>query len=240
MPTFIVANNTDLKAPIRLDEKDAHHLTRSLRAKEGDRVCVTNNAGLLATLEIISTAPLAFKEISRRISPPLPDITLGIPLIQHERLEWAVEKLSELGISRIQLITTSRCQLRDYSPSRLKRLEKIARSAQVQSGRAWPVSLLAPLPWRELRDKSQNNYAIRVAAVISEPPAANTSNPGKFQDQAKSILALVGPEGGFTEEEVSQMQEDGFTFVSLGETILRTETAALALACRLRHETSKP
>lgn len=224
MPTFTVTNDSEFSRPITLAPEDERHLTRVLRPRVGESLQLTNGQGRLAQARIDSLQPLVITVLSVADGAPALPITFLLPLIDQTRLEWAVEKLTELNIATIQLITTRRTQSQGLSPSKFTRLKKAAVTAQKQCGRVWPVNLTEPtsLPLA---------LNISASAKIVAAPSGTAPLPlPRHSESTSKTLLLVGPEGGFDDNEVQTIAASGFAGLNLGATILRTETAAVALS----------
>jgi len=108
MPTFTIANNADFTRKIELSPEDERHLLRVMRAKPSEIFQVTNGKGKIANVKIVTTNPPAFEVIGIMDGEPLLPLTTYLPLIEQTRLEWAVEKLSELNVEKIHLMATAR------------------------------------------------------------------------------------------------------------------------------------
>lgn len=240
MPTFIVAN-ANFSEPFALNPDDEHHLTRVLRVHVGETFTITDNKGQIATCAVTALKPFAFsiEKISTGTQPLA--CTVYLPLIEQQRLEWAIEKLTELNVACVQLVTTERTQLHTLADNKFMRLEKIARTAQIQCGRAFAIEISLPQPLLDiipspLAREGQGEGCIIVAhpspvGAVREPPSISAHEDGRFANRPydKHHHLVIGPEGGLTENEIDKLRTLNAHFVNLGETILRTETAALSL-----------
>jgi 16S rRNA (uracil1498-N3)-methyltransferase len=144
--------------------------------------------------------------------PPDPPLSVGFALHKGERPEWAVQKLTELGIDRIITFTTARTVIRldDAGIARRgERLRRVARDAAAQCRRLRLPRIDDPLPYETL--------------LAGEDSAIAVAEPGAPPLVAGTTCVLVGPEGGFTEDELTRAP----TLVGLADTVLRTETAAV-------------
>lgn len=230
MPTFISANDDEFSLPIRLSEDDEHHLARVLRIKAGERIFVTNNRGRVAELEVKALMPLAFDVIAVHTAEAPAPVTVCLPLIDQDRLEWAVEKLTELNITKLRLITTEFTQIRELKLTKFGRLTKASIAAQKQCGRATPLTILPPTPLDQI------DYQAGSVKIVASPTAET-----KIRDVLSELsplswkYVLVGPEGGFSPAEEKLLQGEDFFQANLGESILRAETAALVMATLARY-----
>ena len=148
------------------------------------------------------------------------DLTLVLAIFKFDRLEWAIEKLTELGVARIVPVVARRTEahLAKAAEKRAERWRRIAREAAQQSRRLAPPEIAAPAKLTAVL--SQRGIVLSEAG--GEPLArlaANASTP---------LVLAIGPEGGWTEDELAAFDAAGWTAASLGPTILRAETAAIA------------
>ena len=209
----------DLDSP-ELDEDDLHHLLRVLRLRDGETVGLSDGDGAWRLGRLSrGSAPGASVEAVGEVQhdpPPTPRLTIGLALPKGERAEWAVQKLTELGVDGIAVLETERSVVRwagDRADKGLARLSRVARQAAAQSRRTRLPHLMGPL--------SVADFPVATTAV-AEPGA--TVGPG-----LERPAVLVGPEGGWSESELpSEMVR-----VGLGPGVLRTETAAVAAAALL-------
>ncbi len=225
MPIFIIKNNPGLKLPLELSKEDEHHLLKVMRIRCGEVVWLTDNQGLKACATVQETKPLTFAVTSQELVPKPGAITACLPLIDQKRMEWAVEKLTELNVETIQLMHTNRCQQKDLSKDKIERLNKISVTAQKQCERCWPLTILEPIPLKEMTFEKDRNYFFghKPTPVLSE------------RSESKEPTIFIGPEGGFTDEEIAFLTKNNAQAISLGSTVLRAETAALALAITLKY-----
>lgn len=215
MPTFIVKNNPGFKNAIVLFPEDEHHLVKVLRAHVGEHVEFTDNQGTIATAVLKSLHPFRLAVISTRSAPRPVPLTICLPVIERARLEFAIEKLTELNVETIQLMLTARTQKKNIA---LARLQKIATAAQKQCGRAWPVVI------EDVVDLNELATGEKTLIVAHQGTSEKPTHP----HHEKTTL-LIGPEGGFSPAEITLLQSQSAHFVSLGPLTLRTETAAVAL-----------
>jgi len=203
---------------------NAEHLARVLRARIGQEFDVVAD-GRVRCGRVISVAPerVEFELGEDLPAAALPDITLLLAVFKFDRMEWAIEKTTELGVARIVPLIAKRTDshLASAATKRVERWRRIAREASHQSRRVSPPEIAAPLP---LQDAVALSAVLRV--VLSE-------GEGQFSLKqavagAKGSLAVaIGPEGGWTGEEEGAFRENGWVAASLGPTILRAETAAI-------------
>lgn len=225
MPTFITNNNIGLSAPIELTTDDAHHALHVLRLKTGETVHVTDNHGTVGTVKLTSTTPLSFDLLETRFLKPPRNLTVLLPLIDRDRLEWCIEKLAELNVSTVQLIATERTQKSTLNENQFKRLNVISETAQKQCGRAWPMTIKPTTPLKSIcfTDNSQIFFGSTL------PESIANANPLSALQNERPILICIGPEGGLTETETNHLKSHHAIPIHVGDTILRAETAAITL-----------
>ncbi len=214
---------------------DARHLTRVLRVEVGQRYEISDNRNVfLAEIETARKEQVVFKTIEKLPAPAEEArIVLCAALIKFDHFEWMIEKATELGVARIVPVLAARSEhgLERAAHKRLERWRRIAMEASQQSRRAY-------LP--EIDEPSRFQDAIALAAThrfVMDEDAAAPPIGGAIpvsRNASDEIAMLIGPEGGWTDEERSAAQESQWTRVSMGPLILRAETAAIAALAVIR------
>ncbi|HTU48187.1 MAG TPA: RsmE family RNA methyltransferase [Bryobacteraceae bacterium] len=212
-----------------LTGRDAEHLVRVLRAEPGQVYELSDNRDLyLAEVEVARKSLVSFRVLEKMDTPvPAVHVCLLAALIKFERFEWLIEKATELGVSTIQPIESVRTErgLAEAAIKRLSRWEKVALEASQQSRRVHLPRIEPPF---RLAKSPQVDANVRL--LLDENPAARPildSLPAE-RTPADHVALLVGPEGGWTDEEREQAVRTGWLACSLGPGILRAETAAVA------------
>ncbi len=208
---------------------DARHLTRVLRVEAGQRYEISDNHNVyLAEIETARKEHVSFRTLEKLALPePRVRLILCAALIKFDHFEWMIEKATELGVSEIVPVETIRGErgLERAAYKRVERWRRIALEASQQSRRAFLPEVSEPEP---LRDALAREASYRFA--LDENPAAPPLNAAlpttRISQDAVSLL--IGPEGGWTEQERAEFTAALWTPVSLGPLILRAETAALA------------
>jgi 16S rRNA (uracil1498-N3)-methyltransferase len=217
-----------------LPEAQAHYLSRVLRLNVGAGVQLFDGSGLEYQGELTEVGK---KQVRVQLSQCLPgqadsslSIHLGQGLSRGERMDWAIQKATELGVNAITPIVSERCEVRlsdERADKRLAHWRQIAISACEQCGRSTVPVIHPPLPLSEWLHSTEAELKL-VLHPVAEPLASHES--------PQSLAFLIGPEGGLSDAEVLQAQGAGFHAARLGPRVLRTETApvvALALAQHL-------
>ncbi|MFT3855023.1 MAG: RsmE family RNA methyltransferase [Ilumatobacteraceae bacterium] len=198
----------DLELP-ELDERDTHHLGRVLRLRDGQSVTVSDGRGRWRTA--VWRAGAVEPDGETCGPSPRPAVTIAAAIPKGDRLEWMVQKLTEVGVDGITLVDCHRSVVRwdaARAGAQRARLTRIVRDAAMQSRRTWLPELAGPVPLVSVLDGD--------GAVVVADPA------GAVFDVAAPVTVVVGPEGGFTPDEVA-----GAQLVALGDHVLRVETAAV-------------
>jgi len=220
-----------------LSGDEFHHLRHVLRLKIGDTVtlCDYQNKEYRGTIAWFS-ASSAEIEITHVLSPVSPQmsLTLAQSLLKGQKMDFVVEKATELGVSCIMPVvsTFTVAQLsHERRGERLARWQRIAQSAAKQSGNPVP-QIFPPRPFRALLDAIPPESGKILLYEREQNLTLKTF--AQTHPIFSSLYVMVGPEGGFTEEEVARAQQIGFQTVGLGPQILRAETASLAavVLCR--------
>ncbi|MEJ0034247.1 MAG: RsmE family RNA methyltransferase [Bacteroidota bacterium] len=205
-----------LKENINSLEGDEAHHAKVLRLSVGDEILVTDGKGLLCEAAIASGG---FKVLNQKTLTRNHSINLFVaPTKNSDRIEWLVEKATEIGIDSITLVECQRSERRKVNHDRLI---KTAISAMKQSQQAW-LPVINNI--RSLPDIISSSFDQKFIAYVDH------TNPDQLKDLVKkkhSYALLIGPEGDFTDDEVQLAIKNHWQKVSLGPTRLRTETAAL-------------
>jgi 16S rRNA (uracil1498-N3)-methyltransferase len=216
----------------------AAHLSRVLRAEIGQEFDIATEAGIRrGTIISISDDRVEFTlgEESRLTSRnSAPKITLALAIFKFDRMEWAIEKCTEIGVARIIPVIARRsdAHLAAASAKRHERWQRIVRQAAEQSRRSAPPEISAPIKLKELTGGGALTAGITDRVVLAES-LADAGEDMRLGDILRSqsspgeVALAVGPEGGWADEELTWFRETGWIAASLGGTILRAETAAI-------------
>lgn len=195
-----------------------------LRLAVGDRVEAFDDTGRTAVAVVTALDPvLALHAEAITAAPPLATVTVASAVPKGERADWMIEKLSEIGVNRFIPLRTARSVVHPEG-NKLDRWHRIAVEAAKQSRRP---GVLAIDPLTDIR-KLLPTLANESAVFFSTRPSAEGFN--RILGRAHSAFLLIGPEGGWTDDEETAFVAAGLTPASLGRTILRIETAAVLAA----------
>ena len=213
-----------------LTGQDAEHLVRVLRVEAGQVFEISDNQDVyLAQVETARRSSVSFRVLEKLPSLPASvHITVLAALIKFERFEWLVEKATELGATVIQPIDTVRTErgLAEASRRRSARWERIAREASEQSRRAHLPDIHPVIGFMAAVDvKADVRLLLDENRDAAEP--VFRALPSERVPEARVAL-LLGPEGGWTDDERQKAVDTGWRPCSLGSTVLRAETAALS------------
>jgi 16S rRNA (uracil1498-N3)-methyltransferase len=210
-----------------IEGESAHHLTRVLRVEAGQKYEITDTRRVwlaevkTARKSIVEFAVVEELEAGRQLAPA----TLCLALVKFERFEWAVEKATELGVSRIVPVEASRGErgLGEGARKRVERWRRIAHEASEQSRRLSPPEIDDPIRF----DRMLALDGAHRLWLDERPGAPALMHALKMQPGDSAALA-VGPEGGWSDAERESFRHSGWTGASLGPPILRAETAVCA------------
>ncbi len=218
-------------------EKIAHQIEHVLRLQPGDMVVVLDGEGTAyqVRLDAYGGSQLtATIESVGEVKTALPvHITLFFPLSRREKVEWILQKGTEVGVSAFRPFTSARSLVQDtlLTPKKMHRWEAIIREAAEQSGRATLPALHDPQHLSAIISSKENPNLLDVSllAAVSEnkQTIANVLAASNFKNESPSIGLFIGAEGGFSEEELDAFQALHISAVTLGNTVLRIETAAI-------------
>jgi 16S rRNA (uracil1498-N3)-methyltransferase len=210
-----------VEGELQLDGEPAHYLRDVLRLGPRDRVLLFDGHNRQAEAQVrrVERAGVLLEVgAAQNLAALACALTVGLPPPRGERADWVVEKLTEIGVARIVWIRTARGQARHAN--RTERWQRLAAAAAQQARRASLPELAGPIPFAELltheteaRWIGDTRGAPLQRELLAPPPA--------------SVLLALGPEGGFTAEELASAERAGYGLVSLGPLTMRVETAAV-------------
>lgn len=217
------------KQPIAITDEQAHYLFSVLRCKPGQNLVITDETGLSYTARILSSAK---KEVTvdivgayRMETESSLNIVLVQGLLKGEKMDFVIQKATELGVRGLIPVITERSQLR--ATRKQPRWQKIAEEASRQSGRTKVPEISEPRSFEEVLDLPGQSSGKGI--IFWEQGGEKLSAVTKRLSPADQISLLIGPEGGFSEQEAALATEKGFDTATLGNRILRAETAAIAV-----------
>jgi 16S rRNA (uracil1498-N3)-methyltransferase len=234
---------------VTLGAEETRHARDVLRLESGDEIFVFNGAGreFHCAVQTISRDAANLSVIAE-VEPTSPEsslnLTLAIALLKGEKFDLVIQKTTELGVTRIVPLETERAdvRLRDShgADKRVTRWRRIAVEAAKQTGRAYVPEIAAPLtsssllmmPMGKDREISTNFHRLMFSERRGTSFAEATNN---YAAPPARILAVVGPEGGWTDEEIELARQADWNIITLGGRTLRAETAGITIVALLQH-----
>ena len=231
-------------AGLVLSEEESRHLRDVLRLRAGDEAHVFDGEGHEFACVVRGDGGrkgLASLEVRAPVEPPSPEsplaLTLAVALLKGEKFDLVVQKATELGVTTVAPVLTKRSDVRPRDERdavrRVERWRRLALEASKQSGRALVPAIAAPVAFDSLVE-TRDETTLRL--LFAERGGAGL---GSLVDETRaapaSAVALVGPEGGWEDEEIELARAHGWHVVTLGGRTLRAETAAIAVCVLLQH-----
>ena len=219
-----------------LSGPEAHHLIHVMRAETGTEVVLFDGTGSEFLAEVVRVGrgevQLAIRgqqSVDRELRS---ELTVGVALPKGDRQKWLVEKLVELGVTRLVPLVTERSVAKPL-PTALERLQRTVVEASKQCGRNRLMEIAAPQLWPAMVEAAcgvEHRWLAHPARdSATSNPCQSATRQVELGRQPGPTLLAIGPEGGFTDEEVGRATAAGWQCVDLGPRILRIETAALLL-----------
>jgi 16S rRNA (uracil1498-N3)-methyltransferase len=220
---------------LRLEGAELHYLRDVLRLRRGARVEIFDGEGLSFLTELVAIGPsgaeLALREPMAGGSESPLALTLAVAVSKASKLDWVVEKATELGVARIVPFASERTIAAvERATGRIDRWRRIASAAAAQSGRARCPEVVAIETFAQLLPLAATHDRSWLFSPGGGPPLA-----GPVGGAVRSVVVVTGPEGGFSTREIAQAIEAGFALASLGPRVLRAETAAIAAVALAQH-----
>lgn len=237
MQQYYVKEELSLNALVLMDEEQSHHIKKVMRMKEGNKVILADKLGQQFYGNIKYQDNKVYVEVNEQYAYCEDDkveIILASALIKKDKWDFLLQKCSELGVSEIIPFESLRCVVKmkdEKSDKKLERWRKILSESGEQCKRSKPVSLNEVIDFKQLSDIEAD---VKLVAYedCSYPSLTLKEVLNQYSD-IKRIVVVVGCEGGFDPSEITYLQENGYTSITLGKRILRAETAAMALVDRI-------
>ncbi len=232
MSRFYADTPLDLHQVVELPEVVFHHWIRVLRANVGEQATLFNGLGGEYDVELIEINKknamvriLSFNPIDR-IEPYF--VTLGQVMSKGDRMDYAIQKSTELGVGAIQLLTSERCEMRlkyDRDQKKIDHWQQVAIAACEQCGLNRVPKILPPMSLESWLPQIQSELKLVLAPIQAPKPLPITL--------PQTISLLIGAEGGLSAAEIEMAEKSGFLKWQIGERILRTETAPVVALAQL-------
>ena len=235
MPRFYIEADLTVDTTVELTETVFHHWVKVLRAQVGETATLFNGQGGEYHVELVEVAKksAAVQVLQFNPSNRTPHFTalLGQVMSKGDRMDYAIQKAVELGVSEIQLLTSERCEMRlkyDRDQKKLDHWQGIAIAACEQCGLNIVPKVLAPLSLEKWLESDLPTTKLVLAPNKDEVDVLADADP--------QFALLIGPEGGLSEAEISTANEKGFVNWCIGERVLRTETAPVVALSILNYK----
>ena len=224
MPRFYIDADLTVDVSLELTETVFHHWVKVLRAQVGESATLFNGQGgeydVTLTEVDKKSATVSVNAFNPANRTPKFQALLGQVMSKGDRMDYAIQKAVELGVSEIQLLTSDRCEMRlkyDRDQKKLDHWQGIAIAACEQCGLNIVPEILAPMSLEKWLDTELPNTKLVLAP--------NKDETEVLADATLDLALLIGPEGGLSEAEISAANQKGFLNWCIGERVLRTETA---------------
>lgn len=229
MQIFYAENYTPGQREIILPPPESKHIRKVLRKKKNDDIILTDGKGhrILGIIHHLTDRYThIFAQSYQKIQFPEGNaIEVAMAVIKPKRMDWAVEKLTELGVKKI---TPLKCQYNSPYPLKLDHLNKIAISAIKQSNQYHLPKISTMV---DIKDWIKAADGIKIIATFDE---SHTTDVQKQMSSPGLLQVMIGPEGGFHSSEIQLAYKNSFKSLHLGNTILRTETATVVAVSQLK------
>ena len=223
------------------DQEQTHKISRVLRLKENDQIVLLDGTGLVYNAQIVSffSRAIQCRLLSRRSLNTDPElkITIAQAMLKGPKFDYVLQKCTEIGVSEFIPVTTERTVIRidedgmsRDADRRINRYQKIAQDAAEQSERGFVPVIKNLMTIDELCKINLSVYDLKLICAERSQTNGIKEVLNDIQSKVQKILLLIGPEGGFTESELKLVLSSGFTSVSLGKRIYRSETVGMVLS----------
>ncbi len=234
LPSFFVDKENLEGEFVSITNDEHHHLRDVLNLGVGEEIEVMLGDGYIHLCEIWESGKreTVVKIKSSKYVAPESEIVLFMALIKSERMDWAVQKVTECGVSKIVPFESEYCVVKDKG-NKADRLIRIAVAACKQSGRAVVPSIASTISFKQLKEEIKKFSQVVVAYEGAKQNAKEILSNFK---KSEPIALIIGSEGGFSEREIAELSDSGAEVISMGRDILRAETASVALVSALNYE----
>ena len=238
MPRFFIEADLAVDTHVELTETVFHHWVKVLRAQVGESATLFNGQGgeYQATLTVVNkkSAMVAIQNFNADNRTPAFSTLLGQVMSKGDRMDYAIQKAVELGVSNIQLLTSERCEMRlkyDRDQKKIDHWQGIAIAACEQCGMNKVPKILPPI--------SLQDWLASELPTTKLVLAPNKEQVNVFEHASTDFVLLIGPEGGLSDTEIYDANKVGFINWCIGHRVLRTETAPVVALSILNHINQK-
>lgn len=207
-----------------LTKDNRHRLERVLRLRVGDKFIVTDGCGKEAEAILSKDGQYTTEEWNEPKREPNIEVTLFVAISKGDRLEWIIEKAVEMGVTQIVPLISDRCIVKEPSKLKTERWQKIAETAMIQCGGCILPEVNNPIELKKINTPPKDVLPL---FLYEENLDYSASGLSKIPENIKKVWLVSGPEGGFTDKEVSFFKEAGWKTVWLGKRLFRMDTAPI-------------
>ncbi|HKS37065.1 MAG TPA: RsmE family RNA methyltransferase [Verrucomicrobiae bacterium] len=249
MHRFFLSPAECRKQPLNLSATEAHHAVTVLRIREGERVVVLNGAGdeILCEVQQADRRQVTLKVLQKHAIPPLPcQVTLAQAVVKGKTMEGIVQKATELGAHRIVPILSERTVARvsaDDADAKVEKWEATAVEAIKQCGSPWLPLIEPPLTPQAFLARNEKFDLALIASLQGDARHPREHFHSFFVEHRRlptAVCVWVGPEGDFTPSETNGIRQGGALPITLGELVLRSDTAAIYCLSVINYELQSP
>ena len=231
---FVKGNVSETTHSLQFSKNQVHQLKKVMRVRAGEKFEVVDDASQLAIVEVAELEPFEVKVVElleQKVELPV-SVTIAVGLSKGDKLDWIVQKATELGVSEIIPLSLTRNVVKwtgDKSAKKIERLQKIAEEASEQSHRLKVPRVTSVMTLKELANYTSDFEQKLIAYEESAKGGESLQLVKSLQSlqENECVIFVFGPEGGIEEQEVELLEESGYLPCSLGPRILRAETAPL-------------
>ena len=239
MRRFFIDPETAVDSEFFLSEQESHHLQRVLRLQSGSLLQLLDGRGNVYDAEIVELGKQVKLTIlkSRFVKQDAIPLRVCQSVLKGQKMELLIQKCTELGVKEFTPFYSERSQLKKKELSKItkkyERWQRIVEEACKQCGTPWAMKLQPLLSFEEMVTGAPQQA--QKILFWEEEQTANSLHGLQLQRDAAGVQIVFGPEGGFPEEEVQQARDEGFYILSLGDRILKAETANIAAVSIVQH-----
>ena len=231
---FVDAPLTE-QSRIELENEAHHYIKHVLRMRAGDPLFLFNGtekeyAAKIAAIQKNKTVIQILEAKTSHKESPI-HIIIGQAVPKGQKMDNMIPRITELGAFALVPLITQRSDLKKVSPQKLKRWQKIATQSAQQTGRSTVPKIFSPVTLTDFLEENQHHEKI----LFYELASAENFKTAVENSKTDALYLIIGPEGGFSPEEISQAQQAGCRIVSLGKRILKTETVAPAVTAIIQY-----
>jgi 16S rRNA (uracil1498-N3)-methyltransferase len=221
-------------------DADAHKIRDVLRLRAGDTIEIVDSSGTLfdAMLESVEGGVRAeLRAAIDAVDDPRIEIDVAQGIPKGQKMDFVVEKLTELGVASILPLASHRAVVREPGDGKLERWRRLAKTAAQQSGRRSILAVGEPVSFDDLLARFADYDVVLFPWEVAAGQRNLRETLPALLAGARRVLVVIGPEGGFSHAEAERARDAGARVISLGRRILRTETAALVVVALLQYLT---